>query len=111
MSTAGLAQCRVSVSSLFIQRLKTLNGHLFYLWMRQLGICAFSTFRCKGPGATWRPTLNTLRRIDVVCGPDWLMGFPFDTWVATDLDVATVREDHYPTVADLVAAHASLLPC
>ena len=81
---------------------ETLNGYFFHLWMRQLGICAFSTFRCKGSGATGRSTQNTLRRIDFVCGLSWLMGFPHDTWVATNLDVATVKDDHCPTVAELL---------
>ena len=56
---------------------ETLNGYLIHCWMRQLGICALSTFRCKGPGATWRSTQNTLRRIDFVCAPSWLMGYSF----------------------------------
>ena len=81
---------------------ETRNGHYFHRWMHQLGICALSTFRCKGPGATWRSTQNTLRRIDFVCAPCWLMGFPFDTWVASNLDVATKKDDHFPTVAELL---------
>jgi hypothetical protein len=68
---------------------ETRNGHYFHCWMHQLGICALSTFRRKGPGATWRSTQNTLRRIDFVCAPSWLMGFPLDTWVASELDVST----------------------
>ena len=81
---------------------ETLNGHYFHCMMRQLGICALSTFRCKGPGATWRSTQNTLRRIHFICAPCWLMGFPFDTWVASDLDVSTKKDDHFPTVAELL---------
>ena len=81
---------------------EALYGYLFQCWMRQLGICALSTFRCKGPGATWRSTQNTLRRIDFVCAPRWLMGYPFDTWVARDLDVSTKKDDHFPTVVELL---------
>ena len=29
---------------------ETLNGYLFHPWMRRLGICALTTFRCMGPG-------------------------------------------------------------
>ena len=81
---------------------ETLNGHYLHGWMRQLGICALSTFRCKGSGATWRSTRNPLRCIDFVCAPIWLMGYPFDTWVARDLDVSTNKDDHFPTVAELL---------
>ena len=30
------------------------------------------------------------------------MGFPFDTWVASELDVSTKKDDHFPTVAELL---------
>ena len=30
------------------------------------------------------------------------MGHPFGTWVASDLDVATKKDDHFPTVAELL---------
>ena len=82
--------------------LRPVMGTTVHPWMHQLGICALSTFRCKGPGATWRSTQNTLRPIDFVCAPCWLMGFPCETWVASGLDVSTKKDDHFPTVAELL---------
>ena len=88
---------------------ETLNGYLIHCWMRQLGISALSTFRCKGPGATWRSTQNTFRRIDCVCAPRWLMCYPFDTWTARDLDVSTKKDGNFPTVVELLLQ--PLPPC
>ena len=43
------------------------NGH-FHQWMLSLGLAAYSTFRNRGSGATWRSSGGHLRRIDFICG-------------------------------------------
>ena len=69
---------------------------------KKLRLCAFSTFRCQGPGGTWRSTGGHLRRIDYVCGPSSLVDYPGDAWVARELGMATARDDNFPVVAELL---------
>ena len=82
---------------------ETVNGALFHAWLLRLRICAFSTFRCKGHGGTWRSSAGHLRRIDYVCGSQHLLAVEFDVVVvAREFDVATVRDDHFPVILELV---------
>ena len=55
-----------------------------------------------GPGATWKSSTGRESRIDFLGGPPTLLRAPMDTWVARDLDVATIRDDHYPVVVKLL---------
>ena len=64
-------------------------------------VCALNTFRCQGPGATWKSSIGRESRIGFICGPPTLLGPPLDTWVARELDVAATRDDHFPVVAKL----------
>ena len=47
---------------------ETVNGRLLHQWLLAVRATAFSTFRTKGEGATWRSSTGHLRRIDFVCG-------------------------------------------
>ena len=58
------------------------NGALFHAWLLRLRLCALSTFRCKGHGGTWRSSVGQLRRIDYVCGSQYLLAVEFDVVVA-----------------------------
>ena len=78
------------------------NGSLVHAWMLQLRLCDFSTFRCRGPGGTWMSSTGHVRRIDYICGPQRLAALPFDIVVASELDVATVRDDHYSVILEIV---------
>ena len=56
----------------------------------------------KGESATWRSSTGHLRRIDYVCGDLQLLERQFDTWVDREIDVATVRDDHYPAILEIL---------
>jgi hypothetical protein len=104
------SSCSESVGSVLAE-VETVNGWLFHQWLLASRAAAFSTFRAKGPVATWRSSTGHLRRIDYVCGDMQSLGRHFDTWVDYEIDVATVREDHYPAVLEMVwqpVAHCEL---
>ena len=82
--------------------IETYNGYLFHQRALQINDCAFSTFLCRGPGPTWRSTFGTLRRNDFICGSALLLANPHDTWADREMSVATVRDDHFPTVVKLI---------
>ena len=62
---------------------------------------AFNTFHCRGLGATWCSPLGTQRRLDFICGPVSSLALLEATWVARDLDVASIRDDHFPVIAQV----------
>ena len=74
----------------------------FHQWLLAIRAVAFSTFRAKGEGATWRSSTGYLRRIDYVCGDLQLLERQFDTWVDREIDVATVRDDHFPALLEFL---------
>ena len=85
------------------------SGHLNRLWFSPSPVdAADQSLRSQhllmqGPGATWR-----CEGVDLcvawtasVAPPPWRVT-PSDTWVARELDVATVRDDHSPVTAGLL---------
>ena len=45
---------------------------------------------------------GTLRRIDFICGAASVLANPNDTWVDRDMDVAAVRDDHFPKIIEVI---------
>ena len=77
------------------------NGQRFHSWLAALGLCAFSTFKCRGEGGTWRSSSGALRRIDYICGPQELLSRNFVTWVDFASNVSTKRDDHFPAILEI----------
>ena len=88
------------VGSLFADP-ETPNGERLHRFLVGADLCAVNTVFCEGDGATWVTTRGRPRRIDFVAVslPETLRVKKCS--VASELDVATVRDDHYPVVVDL----------
>ena len=90
---------------------ETLNGERLHRFLVGANLSAVNTVICEGDGATWVPTRRRVKRIDFVA-----VSLP-DTvrvkrcWVASELVVATVRDDHYAVVLDLVGCASACLRC
>jgi hypothetical protein len=95
------SSCSEAVGSVMAEA-KTVNGWLFHQWLLAIRAVAFSTFRAKGECATWRSSTGHLRRIDYVCGDLQLLERQFDTWVDREIDVATVRDDNFPAILNIL---------
>ena len=76
-------------------------GERLHRFLVVADLCAVNTVFCEGDGATWVPTRGRPRRIDFVAVSLPEMLRVKKCWVASELDVATVRDDHYPVVVDL----------
>ena len=80
---------------------ETPNGERLHRFFVGADLCAVNTVFCEGDGATWVPTRRGPRHIDFVAVSLPEMLRVKKCWVASELDVATVRDDHYPVAVDL----------
>ena len=79
---------------------ETPNGERLHRFLVGADLCAVNTVICEGDVATWVPTRRRPRRIDFVAVSLSEMLRVKKCWIASELDVATVRDDHYPVVVD-----------
>ena len=79
---------------------QTPNGEL-HRFLVGANLCAANAVICEGDGAAWVPTRRRPRRIDFVAVSLLEIVKVKRCWVASELDVATVRDDHCAVVVDL----------
>ena len=92
--------CRHQLGSLAADE-ETPNGERLRHFLVGANLCAVNTVIWEGDGAAWVPTRERPRRIDFVAVSLPEMLRVKRCWVASELDVATVRDDHYAVVVDL----------
>ena len=77
------------------------NGAMFHELLVEMGWAACNTFACDGPGHTWISSQGHEHRIDYICVPVGLLQDVSGCRVDRSVDVATVRDDHFPLRAEL----------
>ena len=83
---------------------ETLTGHCLHAFLLEHNLWAPATYsNChQGPSSTWVASNGNQHRIDFVILPCAWRSFQVSSWVTSDVDLITAKDDHFPAAVQVL---------
>ena len=83
---------------------ETLTGHCLHAFLLEHNLSAPATYsNChQGPSSTWVASNGNQHRIDFVILPCAWRSFQVSSWVTSDVDLITAKDDHFPAAVQVL---------